>query len=193
MKSSLFLGSAFTSIVLADVCNRDNVLRCLVASSADQKCHRHSSDFNLNSYLTHFDYCLNHPARLLTTTTTTAIAPAATTTCTDVFGGSHKYTRYYKGSGFTENHNNPGNPGDNSSSPPVTVNYPATQDICTAATNCASYAITLPETCYSYDLHFLTSQNQWECVLFYDATNNAGYFNVPNSDVAVGVGYYINS
>ncbi|PMD58795.1 uncharacterized protein K444DRAFT_613615 [Hyaloscypha bicolor E] len=61
MKSSLFLGSAFTSIVLADVCNRDNVLRCLVASSADQKCHRHSSDFNLNSYLTHFDCRLNHP------------------------------------------------------------------------------------------------------------------------------------
>jgi hypothetical protein len=129
---------------------------------------------------------------LLTVTTTTAtIQPTAT--CTVVSGGSHKYTRYYKGSGFTENHNNPGNPGDSSSRPPVTTNYPATQDICTVAINCAAYAITLPEVYFSYDLHFLTSQNLWECVLFYNVNSDPGYFNVPNGDVSVGVGYYIIS
>jgi hypothetical protein len=122
------------------------------------------------------------------TTSTQTISP--TITCSSVTGGNYPYIRYYKGSSFTENYNNPGNVGV-SNFPPVVQNYPASQDVCTATTNCAAEASILPEIYYSFDLYFLTSQNQWECVLFYNGNSDPSYFNVPNSDAAMGYGYII--
>jgi hypothetical protein len=99
------------------------------------------------------------------------------------------YARYYKGSGFTENSNNPGN--NMVIRPPHMQNYPASTDACTAINNCASYAVSLPEVYYQFAVYFFTSQNQWQCVAYYNGNIDGSYFNVPNSDVAVGLGYNI--
>lgn len=41
---------------------------------------------------------------------------------------------------------------------------------------------------YSFDLHYLQSNQSWVCVQFYDANNDTSYFNVPNEDAIAAYG-----
>jgi hypothetical protein len=97
------------------------------------------------------------------------------------------YVRYFDGQGITENTANPGNNYD--VYPPQTTTFPGTLSPCDAAQNCADYANSYPGLYLSFDLHLLTSANQWECVAFYNPNGDPSYFNVANSGVALAFGY----
>ncbi|KAF2722974.1 hypothetical protein K431DRAFT_283482 [Polychaeton citri CBS 116435] len=130
------------------------------------------------------------PTTTTTTTeeSTTTLQCAATPTCSaasNAQGGF--YTLYYTGSGYTENYNNPGN--DNTGFPPLVNYFPASTSTCDAVTQCASISYADPYVYWSFDLHFRTSTNQWECVQFFDNSQDPGYFNVADPDVSVAYGY----
>jgi len=136
--------------------------------------------------------------------TTTALVPSilvivtATTTITEVVncpsvtlgGGILVYSVYYAGSGFTENTNNPGNDYPDLN-PPITTTFPGTTDPCTAIQGCAQNSVHDPGAYYSFDLHYLASTQEWECVSYYDQNTAPSYYNVSNPDVVIAYGYSI--
>jgi hypothetical protein len=110
----------------------------------------------------------------LTVTSTTAIVPPTCTPTAAIFG-FFVYTKYYSGSGFTENFDNPGNKVN----PSQTLDIDGNQNGCEAADTCAAYAVSLPYGAYfSFDLHFLVSQDKWVCTCCFDNNNDPSYFNV---------------
>jgi hypothetical protein len=140
----------------------------------------------------------------VTGVTTTAPAPSTTVTATatatttevancPAFTAATSpflivYSVYYSGSGFTENTTNPGNDLPNNY-PPLTTTYPGTMDPCTAIQTCTQDSYADPDAYYSFDLHYLASTEEWECVSYFDPNISPSYFNVPNPDILIAYGY----
>ena len=107
-----------------------------------------------------------------------------------------EYDFYYSGSGYTENIDNPGNDAPDSY-PPLYTDFPGTLDVCTAVQACADQSDNDPTNYYSFDLHYLCSNQTWVCVQFYDDAGDDGtdssYFNVPDDDAVAVYGYSYSS
>jgi len=100
------------------------------------------------------------------------------------------YNLEYSGSGFTENHDNPGNPSPHTY-PPRSTDL-GFLDIPDAVQACAVAASNLPGAYQSFDLHFRSDGCNWICVQYLSAIdgNNMGtYFDQPNVNVAIAYGY----
>ena len=64
--------------------------------------------------------------------------------------------------------------------------------MCDAAQQCADLTVSDrdDEAYYkSFDLHYLCSNNTWECVQYYDFNFDTSAFNVPDSDAVAVFGY----
>jgi len=98
------------------------------------------------------------------------------------------YVLYYHGSGYLENPDNPGAwPGVS----PATLAI-AYEDVASAVQDCTTFAYWTAGFFYSFDLSFLLSTCSWSCTAYYHPTTNddpGSYFNVADSDVAIGLGY----
>ncbi len=71
--------------------------------------------------------------------------------------------------------------------------------MCTAVQLCADQSDDDPGHYYSFDLHFLCSNQTWVCVQYnnlagdsFGSGGDGSYFNVPDDDVAAAYGYNIN-
>ncbi|KAK5116070.1 hypothetical protein LTR85_009352 [Meristemomyces frigidus] len=106
-------------------------------------------------------------------------------------GVTATYSDYFNGYAATENPSNPGN-GD-SSCPPITSYFDGSLAACDAINQCASTAS--GQTCGTYvvydsfDVHHRISTGQWECVQYFNPSNDPGYFNVVDADVSYTYGY----
>ncbi|KAK6002187.1 hypothetical protein QM012_001825 [Aureobasidium pullulans] len=125
--------------------------------------------------------------------------PSATVTVADT-----EYTRFYRGCGFTEDPNNPGNAYYSENFPPVTTNLTGTLTADQAVQQCAEdayYRYEDPNEYLSFDLHFISTSSQglagesngfWQCVQYFSEqsdSDTSGYFNVTNPAVLVAYGY----
>ena len=105
--------------------------------------------------------------------------------------GNQVYTQYFFGYGTTENVNNPGN--DQPGFPPLTTMIAGSVPDCSAIAACAEYAAEGTNIYYSFDLHFLDEEEEWQCVAYYDQNSDPAEFDVPNTDVGRVYGYDIAS
>lgn len=103
-----------------------------------------------------------------------------------------EYDFYYSGSGYTENTDNPGN-NDPDSYPPLYTDFPGTLDVCTAVQSCADQSDNDPTNYFSFDLHYLCSNQTWVCVQYFNDAGYGNYFNVPDDDVVAAYGYNYNN
>lgn len=125
--------------------------------------------------------------------------PSATVTVADT-----EYTRFYRGCGYTEDPNNPGNAYYSDNFPPVTTNLTGTLTADQAVQQCAEdayYRYEDPNEYLSFDLHFISTGGQglagegdgyWQCVQYFSEqsdSDTSGYFDVPNPDVLIAYGY----
>ena len=101
------------------------------------------------------------------------------------------YDEYYVGQYRIENFTNPGN--DDQSHPPIYSPMSGLLDMCDAAKNCAQIADTASadnSSVYtSFDLHYLTSNGTWECVLYFDPNQDSTFFNVVDPDACISFGF----
>ena len=129
------------------------------------------------------------PTTTIHTTTTHTCAPPPQVTF-DVGDELYEnYKLYYQGSGYTESPNNPGN--DPPNFPSITNQLNSSLSACAAVRECAQLCFHDEGIFYSFDLHFRRSTQLWECVQYFNWNEDAGYFNVTDSDVLVGYGYSI--
>ncbi|KAG9997268.1 hypothetical protein KCU78_g17033, partial [Aureobasidium melanogenum] len=125
--------------------------------------------------------------------------PSATITVADT-----EYTRFYRGCGYTEDPNNPGNAYYSDNFPPVTTNLTGTLTADQAVQQCAEdayYRYEDPNEYLSFDLHFISTSDQglagegdgfWQCVQYFSEqsdSDTSGYFDVVNPAVLVAYGY----
>ncbi|KAG9965830.1 hypothetical protein KCU61_g1606, partial [Aureobasidium melanogenum] len=125
--------------------------------------------------------------------------PSATVTVADT-----EYTRFYRGCGYTEDPNNPGNAYYSENFPPVTTNLTGTLTADQAVQQCAEdayYRYEDPNEYLSFDLHFISTSDQglagdgdgfWQCVQYFSEqsdSDTSGYFDVANPAVLVAYGY----
>lgn len=125
--------------------------------------------------------------------------PSATVTVADT-----EYTRFYRGCGYTEDPDNPGNAYYSDNFPPVTTNLTGTLTADQAVQQCAEdayYRYEDPNEYLSFDLHFISTGGQglagdgdgyWQCVQYFSEqsdSDTSGYFDVPNPDVLIAYGY----
>jgi len=86
----------------------------------------------------------------------------------------------------------PSNYGNNAKTPSVTYELTDT-DPCAAIQDCANTADPSSGTYYnSFDIHYLESTANWECVVYYgkqNATADAQFFNVTNANVGTVYGF----
>lgn len=100
------------------------------------------------------------------------------------------YTQYFAGTGVTEETNNGGN--DDPPFPPVTTAL-AVSNSCDAVQQCAAFAAESNNMYESFDVHYLISEKEYECVAYYDASSSPSDFNVQNADVGPVYGYSLDS
>lgn len=116
-----------------------------------------------------------------------------------------QYERFYRGCGFTEDPNNPGNAYYSDNFPPITTTYNSTLNATEAVMQCANdafYEYPDPNQYLSFDLHFISTSGEglagdggagyWECVQYFSEqsdTDASPYFNVSNPAVSVAYGY----
>ncbi|KAG9549173.1 hypothetical protein KCU71_g13056, partial [Aureobasidium melanogenum] len=125
--------------------------------------------------------------------------PSATITVADT-----EYTRFYRGCGYTEDPNNPGNAYYSDNFPPVTTNLTGTLTADQAVQQCAEdayYRYEDPNEYLSFDLHFISTSDQglagegdgfWQCVQYFSEqsdSDTSGYFDIANPAVLVAYGY----
>ncbi|KAG9512944.1 hypothetical protein KCV07_g9117, partial [Aureobasidium melanogenum] len=125
--------------------------------------------------------------------------PSATITVADT-----EYTRFYRGCGYTEDPNNPGNAYYSENFPPVTTNLTGTLTADQAVQQCAEdayYRYEDPNEYLSFDLHFISTSDQglagegdgfWQCVQYFSEqsdSDTSGYFDVANPAVLIAYGY----
>lgn len=101
---------------------------------------------------------------------------------------------YYAGQGVTEDPNNPGASGHPSKVTELSGNLTA----CDAIQQCTNLCDTDLdiELSYSFDVHYLESTDQWECVRYYELNNGPSsqtYFDINNCDVREVYGYNVQS
>ena len=104
-----------------------------------------------------------------------------------------EYDLYYSGPGYIENTDNPGN-DDPGAYPPLYNEYPGTLDVCDAVNMCAEQTNNHPTQYYSFELHYLCSNQKWICVQYYNlngdgSEGDTSYFNVPDDDAVAVYGY----
>jgi hypothetical protein len=58
---------------------------------------------------------------------------------------------------------------------------------CEAANHCANVGATA--NYYSFDLHYLKQQQEWQCVLYFEGNKDTAYFDVEDSNVGEVYGY----
>ncbi|KAH0401177.1 hypothetical protein KCU89_g4429, partial [Aureobasidium melanogenum] len=119
--------------------------------------------------------------------------PSATITVADT-----EYTRFYRGCGYTEDPNNPGNAYYSDNFPPVTTNLTGTLTADQAVQQCAEdayYRYEDPNEYLSFDLHFISTSDQglagegdgfWQCVQYFSEqsdSDTSGYFDIANPAV----------
>lgn len=118
------------------------------------------------------------------TTSTTTTSPSSCASISAVLLGPGEpvvYKQYFSGNGVTLDPQNPGNNYND----PITVAYGGTR--CEAATHCANVGATA--NYYSFDLHYLNDQKQWQCVLYFEGNRDATYFDVVDGNVGEAYGY----
>lgn len=103
------------------------------------------------------------------------------------------YEKYFTGSGVSEDPNNPGNLNPDTN-PPKTTRFPdIAESDCTAAVGrCAGNAAGDPAIYASFDVHYLVSEKQWECTIFYGQNLDSDYFDTEDCNVAAAYGYSQN-
>jgi hypothetical protein len=122
-----------------------------------------------------------------TSSTLASSTTAAPTSCSSIAavlvgpGQPITYKQYFSGTGVTLDPNNPGNNYNS----PITLSYGGTR--CEAANHCANVGATA--NYYSFDLHYLKSQQQWQCVLYFEGNKDTAYFDVEDSNVGEVYGY----
>lgn len=119
-----------------------------------------------------------------TSTSSTTASPSSCASISAVLVGPGEpvvYKQYFSGTGVTLD---PQNPGNNYNSP-ITVAYGGTR--CEAAAHCANVGATA--NYYSFDLHYLNDQKQWQCVLYFEGNRDAAYFDVEDGNVGEAYGY----
>lgn len=97
------------------------------------------------------------------------------------------YGLFYSGIGVLEKIGNGGN--DDNNYPPLTTTFPGYQDACTAAKNCATFAIYSTIGYWSFSLYLLQSTGQWSCIAWIDTQGDTAAFSIASSDVLAGFGY----
>jgi hypothetical protein len=122
-----------------------------------------------------------------TSSTPASSTTAAPTSCSSIAavlvgpGQPITYKQYFSGSGVTLDPNNPGNNYNS----PITLSYGGTR--CEAANHCANVGATA--NYYSFDLHYLKQQQEWQCVLYFEGNKDTAYFDVEDSNVGEVYGY----
>ncbi|KAI9889659.1 MAG: hypothetical protein M1814_005060 [Vezdaea aestivalis] len=94
--------------------------------------------------------------------------------------GHQTFTRYFAGSGFTEDIDNPGNlfPFAHRQSTYIV----ASSSTCEALADCAYFVQQIDYK--SFDLHFYQSQGMWQCTAYFDKNSDSTFFSVKNYDVS---------
>ena len=103
-------------------------------------------------------------------------------------GAGTVYAQYYSGQYFIENTDNAGN-DDPLGQPPIYTSISGDLDMCAAAEQCAIQAMESWDGYLSFDLHYLCSNNTWECVDYYDSNDDPSAFNVPDPDAVAVFGF----
>jgi hypothetical protein len=98
----------------------------------------------------------------------------------------------FSGTAIREDLNNPGNVDAAAGFPPITTYFPGTYTDCQAVQACADATALNPGQQYlSFDLHYLKSTAQWECVSYLQPQTCASYFTVADSNVGADYGYSV--
>lgn len=130
-----------------------------------------------------------------TTTTTTGIAVSTTLACgaapatvtgTSSSFGDFVYNMYYDGFGYTETDDNPGN--NVGAYGPILLNIGGDcDDRDSTLATCANFAANGQDVFYySFQHYYSVTDGYWICRAYYNANQDASYFNVNNLD-AIGV------
>ncbi|THY20226.1 hypothetical protein D6D01_06846 [Aureobasidium pullulans] len=134
---------------------------------------------------------------------TCSLQPTSTPPASIVIADT-EYERFYRGCGFTEDPNNPGNAYFSDNFPPVVTRIDSTVSPSDAVQQCAEdayYRYDDPNQYLSFDLHFISNgtglageggSGYWECVQYFSEqsdTDASPYFNVTNSAVTIAYGY----
>jgi len=131
-------------------------------------------------------------ASTTTSYVTTTVAAPTSPTCTSINASGQTafpYNLIYYGACVAERTDNKGNdfPLD---FPPIYTTIAGTlDDPCSALQACVDSAYGQPVNYYSFDLHYLASNQTWECVQYYDGNVDPTDWSVPNSDILAGYGY----
>ncbi|KAH0289540.1 hypothetical protein KCU62_g4309, partial [Aureobasidium sp. EXF-3399] len=135
---------------------------------------------------------------------TCSLQPTSTPSAT-VMVGDTSYERFYRGCGYTEDPNNPGNAYYADNFPPVVTNFTEVLTPDEAVQQCAEdafYRFDDPNQYLSFDLHFVSNGNGglagdagagfWQCVQYFSdqsETDTSGYFDIANPSVSIAYGY----
>ncbi|TIA54299.1 hypothetical protein D6C79_01040 [Aureobasidium pullulans] len=134
---------------------------------------------------------------------TCSLQPTSTPPASIVIADT-EYERFYRGCGFTEDPNNPGNAYFSDNFPPVVTRIDSSVSPSAAVQQCAEdayYRYDDPNQYLSFDLHFISNgtglageggSGYWECVQYFSEqsdTDASPYFNVTNSAVTIAYGY----
>lgn len=104
----------------------------------------------------------------------------------DVSCSVSDYSIYHVGSGFTQYaaaHTLP-------QAAPISSTFTGNVSACDAALRCQQ-AASDNRLRGSFDLHYLRSSSEWECVTHQESNTDPRAFNVSNTDVVVGYGFYM--
>ncbi|KAH0368168.1 hypothetical protein KCU65_g4211, partial [Aureobasidium melanogenum] len=172
-----------------------------VYASASQS--KSGSSSGASSQTSHASTGVTASTASTTTASTCSRAPANTPSATITVADT-EYTRFYRGCGYTEDPNNPGNAYYSDNFPPVTTNLTGTLTADQAVQQCAEdayYRYEDPNEYLSFDLHFISTSDEglagegdgiWQCVQYFSEqsdTDTSGYFDVANPAVLVTYGY----
>jgi hypothetical protein len=135
---------------------------------------------------------------------TCSLQPTSTPSA-NVMVGDTTYERFYRGCGYTEDMNNPGNAYYSDNFPPVVTNFTEVLTPDQAVQQCAEdafYRFDDPNQYLSFDLHFISNGNGglagdagagfWQCVQYFSdqsETDTSGYYSVANPAVSIAYGY----
>lgn len=132
-------------------------------------------------------------------TSAAAATPSATTNplkycsveeVSDTIGNTWLYSEYYSGSGYVASASNVGN-NALPSFPPLKTTFPGSLTDCQAVVACAQTAVEAPDNYWSFDLHYLTTSGQWECVQYINGNEDVSAFSVKNTAVSKAYGFSV--
>lgn len=112
--------------------------------------------------------------------------PGVKPTCDGKLGT--EYVNYYSGTGYTEQYSDQ----RDFSYPPIVNQYDASYDVFSVAELCGNKTIADTHNgYYSFDVHFVTTSNMWECVEFWTPDKDVSYFDEANNSIREAYGWCI--